>query len=106
MADGAFGLTRDLERATAPVWAKVKDHVTPLEWLLGLRHDLELFRPALVRQAQERRFRGGGRYGRTTTPVPCPMSLPTLMPCQPSGTGGSVHMKTMRASIGARFTQP
>ena len=32
MADGAFGLTRELERATAPVWAKVKDHVTPLEW--------------------------------------------------------------------------
>nr|MBF0665581.1 quinolinate synthase NadA [Brevundimonas sp.] len=32
MADGAFGLSRELERATAPVWAKVKDHVTPLEW--------------------------------------------------------------------------
>ena len=32
MADGAFGLTKELERATAPVWAKVKDHVTPLEW--------------------------------------------------------------------------
>jgi len=32
MADGAFRLTEELERATAPVWAKVKDHVTPLEW--------------------------------------------------------------------------
>ena len=32
MADGAFGLTRELEWATAPVWDKVKDHVTPLEW--------------------------------------------------------------------------
>ena len=32
MADGAFGLSRELERATAPVWAKVRDHVTPLEW--------------------------------------------------------------------------
>ena len=32
MADGAFGMTRELERETAPVWAKVKDHVTPMEW--------------------------------------------------------------------------
>ncbi|WP_336969723.1 quinolinate synthase NadA [Brevundimonas aurantiaca] len=32
MADGAFGLTQELERETAGVWAKVKDHVTPLEW--------------------------------------------------------------------------
>ena len=32
MADGAFGLSRELERETAPVWAKVKDHVTPMEW--------------------------------------------------------------------------
>lgn len=32
MADGAFGLTKALERETAGVWAKVKDHVTPLEW--------------------------------------------------------------------------
>ena len=32
MADGAFGLTKALERETASVWAKVKDHVTPLEW--------------------------------------------------------------------------
>ncbi len=32
MAGGAFGLSKELERATAPVWAKVKDHVTPLEW--------------------------------------------------------------------------
>lgn len=32
MADGAFGLTKELERETAGVWAKVKDHVTPLEW--------------------------------------------------------------------------
>lgn len=32
MADGAFGLNRELEQATAGVWAKVKDHVTPLEW--------------------------------------------------------------------------
>jgi quinolinate synthase len=32
MADGAFGLSRVLARETAPVWAKVKDHVTPLEW--------------------------------------------------------------------------
>ena len=32
MADGMFGLSKDLERETAPVWAKIKDHVTPLEW--------------------------------------------------------------------------
>jgi quinolinate synthase len=32
MADGAFGLSKELERETAPVWAKVKDHVTPMEW--------------------------------------------------------------------------
>ena len=32
MADGAFGMSRELERETAPVWAKVKDHVTPMEW--------------------------------------------------------------------------
>ena len=32
MADGVFGLTKDLERETDGVWAKVKDHVTPLEW--------------------------------------------------------------------------
>jgi quinolinate synthase len=32
MADGAFGLSKELELATAPVWAKVREHVTPLEW--------------------------------------------------------------------------
>ena len=32
MADGAFGLSRELELATAPVWAKVREQVTPLEW--------------------------------------------------------------------------
>lgn len=32
MPDGAFGLSKELERETAPVWAKVKDHVTPMEW--------------------------------------------------------------------------
>jgi quinolinate synthase len=32
MADGAFGMTEALARETAPVWAKVKDHVTPMEW--------------------------------------------------------------------------
>ena len=32
MADGAFGMSRELARETAPVWAKVKDHVTPMEW--------------------------------------------------------------------------
>jgi quinolinate synthase len=32
MADGAFGLSRATEEATSGVWAKVKDHVTPLEW--------------------------------------------------------------------------
>ena len=32
MADGAFGLTKELAEETAPVWEKVKDHVTPLEW--------------------------------------------------------------------------
>ena len=32
MADGVFGLTKELERETAGVWAKVKDHVTPMEW--------------------------------------------------------------------------
>ncbi|MCO8028913.1 quinolinate synthase NadA [Brevundimonas diminuta] len=32
MADGAFGLSRELAEETAPVWDKVKDFVTPLEW--------------------------------------------------------------------------
>ncbi|MDP3657171.1 MAG: quinolinate synthase NadA [Brevundimonas sp.] len=32
MADGAFGMSEELARETAPVWAKVKDHVTPMEW--------------------------------------------------------------------------
>ena len=32
MADGMFGLSNELARETAPVWAKVKDHVTPMEW--------------------------------------------------------------------------
>ena len=32
MADGAFGMSEALARETAPVWAKVKDHVTPMEW--------------------------------------------------------------------------
>jgi quinolinate synthase len=32
MADGAFGMTEALARETAPVWAKVRDHVTPMEW--------------------------------------------------------------------------
>ena len=32
MADGMFGLSKALERETAPVWAKVKNHVTPMEW--------------------------------------------------------------------------
>jgi quinolinate synthase len=27
-----FGLSDELARETAPVWAKVKDHVTPMEW--------------------------------------------------------------------------
>jgi quinolinate synthase len=32
MADGMFGLSESTARATAPVWEKVKDHVTPIEW--------------------------------------------------------------------------
>ena len=32
MADGTFGMSEALARETAPVWAKVKDHVTPMEW--------------------------------------------------------------------------
>jgi quinolinate synthase len=32
MADGVFGLSEATARATAPVWEKVKDHVTPIEW--------------------------------------------------------------------------
>ena len=32
MADGMFGLSESTARATAPVWAKVRDHVTPIEW--------------------------------------------------------------------------
>lgn len=32
MADGAFGLSQELAEETAPVWDKVKDFVTPLEW--------------------------------------------------------------------------
>ncbi len=33
MADGALMLAPEIERETAPVWDKVKDKVTPLEWL-------------------------------------------------------------------------
>ncbi len=32
MADGTFGLSEALARETAPVWAKVRNHVTPIEW--------------------------------------------------------------------------
>ena len=32
MAHDMFGLSDELARETAPVWAKVKDHVTPMEW--------------------------------------------------------------------------
>ena len=32
MADGAFGLSKELAEETAPVWEKVKGLVTPLEW--------------------------------------------------------------------------
>ena len=32
MADGVFGLSEATARAAAPVWEKVKDHVTPIEW--------------------------------------------------------------------------
>ncbi|WP_298125829.1 quinolinate synthase NadA [Brevundimonas sp.] len=32
MADGGFGLSAATARDTAGVWAKVHDHVTPLEW--------------------------------------------------------------------------
>src|SRR5579871_6017438 len=36
MADGSLGLdfTPEIERATAPVWEKVKARVTPIEWRL------------------------------------------------------------------------
>ena len=34
MADGAFGIIPELDAETSAVWAKVKDHVTPLEWAL------------------------------------------------------------------------
>ena len=32
MSATLFGLSESTARATAPVWAKVKDHVTPIEW--------------------------------------------------------------------------
>ncbi len=32
MADGMFGLSEATARETAPVWARVRGHVTPLEW--------------------------------------------------------------------------
>ena len=32
MVGQMFGLSESTARATAPVWAKVKDHVTPIEW--------------------------------------------------------------------------
>ena len=32
MADGMFGLSESTARATAPVWNKVRDFVTPMEW--------------------------------------------------------------------------
>jgi quinolinate synthase len=34
MADGSFAFTSEVETRTAPVWDKVKSHVTPLEWRL------------------------------------------------------------------------
>ena len=42
MADGAFGMTEALARETAPVWAKVKDHVTPMEWPAQAAHISEI----------------------------------------------------------------
>lgn len=32
MADGGFHIPEDIRRETAPVWEKVKDQVSPLEW--------------------------------------------------------------------------
>jgi quinolinate synthase len=32
MADGSFAFTAEIEIATRPLWEKVKDRVTPLEW--------------------------------------------------------------------------
>jgi len=32
MPDGAFGLSKELAAETDAVWAKVRDHVTPMEW--------------------------------------------------------------------------
>ncbi len=32
MADDTFGMSEALAQETAPVWARVKDHVTPMEW--------------------------------------------------------------------------
>ena len=51
MADGAFGLTKELERETAGVWAKVKDHVTPMEWPEQARLISEINRLKIERNA-------------------------------------------------------
>jgi len=53
MADGAFILTDAIERATAGVWDKVRDHVTPMEWpakaqLIAEINDLKRQRGAVI----------------------------------------------------------
>jgi len=51
MADGAFGISAEAARATASVWDKVRDHVTPLEWPAKAELILEINRLKRERDA-------------------------------------------------------
>ena len=46
-----FGLSESTARATAPVWAKVKDHVTPIEWPAQAELIVEINRLKMERDA-------------------------------------------------------
>ncbi|MBO9500448.1 quinolinate synthase NadA [Brevundimonas sp. A19_0] len=51
MADGAFGLSPETERATAAIWRRVRDHVTPLEWPAQAELIVEINRLKVERNA-------------------------------------------------------
>lgn len=51
MADGAFGLNPATKAATAAIWPKVRDHVTPLEWPAQAELIVEINRLKVERNA-------------------------------------------------------
>ena len=88
MADGAFGLSKELARETAPVWAKVKDHVTPIEWpaqaaLISEINQLKREREAVILAHGRKRL-----VNRTDTdsPEPSPPIWPPSKIPVPSGS--------------------